>query len=95
MISEAWAWRRRLAITLIVFSCGLIVWAAQWMRVETAMTVIASSFALIGTILTVYVFGAVWDDREKRKADNELIMQSGSMSTTPPPVPSAESGAVS
>ena len=57
-----WVVRRRFMITIIAFCMGVIVWTLLSDRAdklaETAMTM---SFAIIGTTVGSYVFGAAWE----------------------------------
>lgn len=64
---------RRIVIFGVLFACLIwITWAAGWMRVETAQTMLANGFNCLMVIVTGYVFGGIWDDHLKGKKQVEM-----------------------
>lgn len=66
--STNWAIRRRIVIATIIFCFGMIIYASEWMRIETAKDIIRECFLLLTFVIGYYVFGAVADDHLKRKS---------------------------
>lgn len=64
-----WTVRRRIVIYSLLFCGGMIIWAAQWVRMETAKDIISQAFLMGTFIIGGYVFGNVVDDHLRRKAD--------------------------
>lgn len=64
-----WTVRRRIVIYSLLFCAAEIVWASQWMRMETAPSIISQAFIMATFIIGGYVFGNVVDDHLKRKAE--------------------------
>ena len=57
-----WVVRRRFMMTIIAFCMGVIVWTLTSDREDrVAETALTMSFAIIGTTVGSYVFGAAWE----------------------------------
>jgi hypothetical protein len=63
-----WTYRRIIIFGVTVACLVWITWAAGWMRVETANTLISSAFNLLLFLITGYVFAGVADDHLRRTA---------------------------
>lgn len=68
-----WAVRRRIVIASLLFCAAEIVWASQWMRMETAPAIITQAFMMATFIIGGYVISNVADDHLKRKADAGVL----------------------
>ncbi|MET4190667.1 MULTISPECIES: hypothetical protein [unclassified Bradyrhizobium] len=66
-----WTYRRIIVFGIIAIACVWITWAAGWMRVETANTMISNAFNALMVVVTGYVFGAVLDDHLRRKSHTD------------------------
>lgn len=68
MIQYSWKIRRALIFAVTLF-CMSVVVLALLARPEAAASrwAIKWAFITIGTVLTGYVFGAVWDDKRSKK----------------------------
>ena len=67
MTSDGWWWRRLLVFSVAWFLCGLIVVVSLHPAATTlAPMVLSYSYPALMAIVMAYVFGAVWDDRDKR-----------------------------
>ncbi|MGI9251272.1 MAG: hypothetical protein ACR2PR_08750 [Pseudohongiellaceae bacterium] len=62
------SWRyRRWAMAIICLFCAITIWITIIFLANNPLagTIISMSFGIIGTTLTTYVFGAVWDNKRK------------------------------
>jgi hypothetical protein len=65
---DNWQFRRVVVFLSLLFSAGIILWIVisgtdSTLYREIAVAMIAADVAIIGS----YVFGAVWDDKSKRR----------------------------
>ncbi len=66
----SWAVRRRIIIAVLIWSGSLITYLAIWGRAVSLVSDIATGLILLmGSVIGSYVFGAVWDDKNTRKAE--------------------------
>jgi hypothetical protein len=64
-----WTIRRRIVALSLLFCAGVIVHSMIWQDSESiAEVVITNAFWSAGAIIGSYVFGAVWDDQNHRRA---------------------------
>lgn len=67
--SSDWKIRRRIIYATLVFCAGYATAALVWIDSDArAETGIAQSFLLAGGVIASYVFGAIWDDKNRLKA---------------------------
>lgn len=69
-----WQSRRRIIIWTLIFCGGVVTYCLHKVTPDTQNsrileTAINASFALAGTIIASYVFGAVWQDVGKNSKD--------------------------
>ncbi len=66
MDKDPWKYRRRFMTSICAF-CAISIWAVILMGTDAkvAEVTITMAFGILGTSLTSYVFGAVWDDKGK------------------------------
>lgn len=68
-----WVVRRRIVITSLMFCAVEVIWASEWMRVETAPAIISQAFTMATLIISGYVIANVADDHFKRKVEAEAL----------------------
>lgn len=64
----SWKIRRRMLWTAFIF-CMAIALLALILDRPASATTITAAFGAITLMLTSYVFGAVWDDKNRRSAE--------------------------
>lgn len=65
----SWKNRRRFMVSVTLFICAFMVFTVLYLGdTPTTSTVVTMGFTAITGIVGSYVFGAVWDHREARKA---------------------------
>lgn len=71
-LDGSWKVRRALIFTTLIF-CAAVVVRVMWTGEDTRVneTLVLSAFGLAGMVIGSYVFGAVWDDRTKRRPDDD------------------------
>lgn len=75
-----WAWRRRVVLCTALMCWGTFIFAVGWEHdANKASMIMTHAASLLGTIITVYIGGAVVDTMNQRKMAN------------PQPVPPAPS----
>jgi hypothetical protein len=63
MNKPEWKIRRRLIYGILMFCASTVVWVLLSNDIRTvAEMIVMSSYALGGTTISSYIFGAVWDD---------------------------------
>lgn len=63
---DTWIKRRRLMWTIVGFCMGTISYVLwQNMTSEPAEAAVTMAFGILGATIASYVFGAVWDDKNK------------------------------
>lgn len=65
---HSWRIRRRIILGTLLF-CAVVVLYSVLRADDTRAileTAVVSSFSLAGTVIGAYVFGAVWDDANRR-----------------------------
>lgn len=80
--SQDWAARRRIIILSLIWIASLITFLAVWGRpIALSDTIALNLIMLFGGIIGSYVFGAIWDTRNKLKADvtQQAVDQAGSV----------------
>lgn len=66
MIQHSWKIRRAFIFAVTLFSMSVVLLALLARPDSSASpTAIKMAFGTITTVLTAYVFGAVWDDKRK------------------------------
>lgn len=67
-----WKVRRSIIITTLIF-CALVIGKLTLFGPATSLseTLALGAFGLSGSVIGAYVFGAVWDDQNERKAQVE------------------------
>ncbi len=61
-----WGFRRRLVVYTLGFCASCVAWVLlKEMDNETVRTVTSSAFGLSGAVIGSYIFGAVWNDKNK------------------------------
>lgn len=69
-VPGSWKNRRRFMVGVTLFICGFMVFTVlQLGDTATTSTAISMGLSAITGIVGSYVFGAVWDHREARKAN--------------------------
>ena len=66
-ILDSWKHRRRLVFLVIVFclfGIGYLVFFGSDIRLHE--TALSGFFSLLGAVCLGYVFGAIWDDKNKK-----------------------------
>ncbi len=61
----SWKVRRRVMFMVLAFSVGVVCWSI-WKDNKVAETAITMAFTTIMATTGSYVFGATWDDKNKR-----------------------------
>jgi len=82
---SSWAIRRRIIITTLLWCASLVTYLAVWGKPTSLSEAIATNLLLLmGGVIGSYVFGAVWDDQSKRKAEvaQSAVDQSEPTTTT-------------
>lgn len=70
MIDAGWAIRRRIIVSVLAWACSLVTYLAIWGKPTSLSEAIATGLILlIGSVIGSYVFGAAWDDKNKRNAE--------------------------
>lgn len=65
--SPGWSVRRRIIFTTLIFCMVTVVYILAFgLDSRVAETAVISSYALAGSTIGAYVFGAVWDDSTRR-----------------------------
>lgn len=85
MNRPSWAVRRRIIISTLVWCAALVTYLAVWGRPTSLSEAISTGLILLmGSVIGSYVFGAVWDDKNSRKADvaQSAVDQSEPVTTT-------------
>lgn len=68
MNQDTWRMRRRFMIVAVAFCMGVIAYVlARDLQSSSAETAVNMAFIIIGTTVSSYVFGAAWEDINKRK----------------------------
>lgn len=72
-----WVRRRRLIYGTLAF-CGagsLMLHVAAWLGMNSTLlnTLTVSNYGLAGSMLGSYIFGAVWDDKNAREAEVDMV----------------------
>lgn len=82
---SSWAIRRRIIIATLIWCASLVTYLAVWGKPTSLSEAIATNLLLLmGGVIGSYVFGAVWDDQSRRKADvaQSAVDQSEPTTTT-------------
>jgi hypothetical protein len=80
-----WTMRRRIISATLIWCGGLVTYVALFVEPTTlAETVVSGCLVLMGTVITGYVGGAVWDDR------NYMALSKGAPPEPKPPKGMAE-----
>ena len=67
--SRDWTIRRRIIYATLGFCAGYSIYALVWTVSDArAEAAILQSFLLAGAVVASYVFGAIWDDKNKLRA---------------------------
>lgn len=78
IIETSWVWRRSVVLATLFFcgiTVGYIVWSGPDDRVrETAIMALST---LAGATIGSYLFGAAWDDSNKRAASLQAYSDTG------------------
>ncbi len=66
---DSWFYRRTVIFGTLIF-CAIMVAKLVWVGADTrfAETAVTGLLALAGSVVAGYVFGAVWDYRERLRA---------------------------
>lgn len=65
---KRWRIRRRIIIGTLLYCAGMVGYIAIYGEGTSAQEAIATSLILLaGSVIGSYVFGAVWDDKDKDK----------------------------
>ena len=68
-----WQMRRRFMVCVITFCMGVIIYVlATDTDSEAAQTAVSMGFAIIGTTMASYVFGATWQDVSIGSVNHEV-----------------------
>lgn len=64
---KPWSFRRRVVITTLLFCAGVVVKVAVWGQNSESIgeALVTMAFGLAGAVIGSYIFGAVWNDKEK------------------------------
>jgi hypothetical protein len=67
-VKPSWKYRRILIYATFILGTSMIVWGAVQFANDARVLseLVIAGTALITTILTSYILGAVWDDRQPR-----------------------------
>lgn len=78
VIETSWLWRRSVVLATLAF-CGLIVGyiALSGPDDRVRETTVMALSALAGAVIGSYLFGAAWDDRNKRAASLQAVGDAG------------------
>lgn len=66
-----WRVRRRIIHTTLLFCAGQIAYLTFW-GADTRLneTLAVGAYALVGSVIGAYVFGAAWEDISMRRGDS-------------------------
>ena len=84
MSTASWTVRRRIIVAVLTWACSLVTYLAIWGRPTSLSEAIATGLILlIGSVIGSYVFGAAWDDKNKRNAEvaQQAVSQSDPTTT--------------
>ncbi|MGX9145954.1 hypothetical protein [Mesorhizobium sp. 128a] len=77
---KPWNVRRRLAIAVIIWGCGLITFLALFGKPDSLRETIASSVALlVASTVGSFIFGATWDNNSERRAEIDYMSVNAGM----------------
>ncbi|QKC83288.1 hypothetical protein [Mesorhizobium sp. NZP2077] len=77
---KPWNVRRRLAIAIIIWGCGLITFLAFFGKPDSLRETIASSVALlVASTVGSFIFGATWDNNSERRAEIDYMSVNAGM----------------
>lgn len=70
---DNWKYRRRFMVATVGFCMGVVSYVlAERQDTEAAQNAVNMAFFIIGSTVSSYVFGAVWDDkRTYRESEND------------------------
>ncbi|TIT40202.1 MAG: hypothetical protein E5W76_17230 [Mesorhizobium sp.] len=72
--SKPWNVRRKMAIAVIVWGCGLITYLALFGKPDSLREAIANSVALlVASTVGSFIFGATWDNASERRAEVDTM----------------------
>lgn len=87
---QAWLVRRKIIIGVLVWAALLVTYLAIWGKPTSLSEAIATNLLLLmGGVIGSYVFGAVWDDKNKR-ATPGIVETKTSTVITPAPAAAVE-----
>lgn len=67
--SPTWRVRRRIIVATLLWCAGMVTYLAIWGRpISLSETTVNALILLMGSIIGSYVFGVVWDDKNKQVA---------------------------
>ena len=70
--NPSWKLRRRAVFGSLLFSMFLILYVSfKWDSTSLAETLVLGAFALIGTVVTAYIGGAVYEDVKMKNQQEE------------------------
>ena len=68
MEKDTWRMRRRFMLATVAFCKGVIMYVLiRDLQSAVAETAVNMSYFIVGTTVSSYVFGAAWEDINKRK----------------------------
>ncbi len=70
-VRGTWRVRRRIIHTTLLFCAGQIAYLTFW-GADTRLneTLAVGAYALVGSVIGAYVFGAAWEDISMRRSDS-------------------------
>ena len=72
-LERSWRIRRAIIIGTIVWCVAMVTYLAVWGRdINLSETTVNGCLLLMASVIGSYVFGAVWDDRNKDRARAEV-----------------------
>lgn len=72
-LERSWRIRRAIIIGTIVWCVAMVTYLAVWGRdINLSETTVNGCLLLMASVIGSYVFGAVWDDRNRDRARAEV-----------------------
>lgn len=72
-LERSWRIRRAIIIGTIIWCVAMVTYLAVWGRdINLSETTVNGCLLLMASVIGSYVFGAVWDDRNKDRARAEV-----------------------